>query len=116
MPGKGRGKIRAATEEIRTVFKLGPSLVMAVPSRYLRTHNLKAGDLVRVFYSDQVNALYIEPITGNETVERLEKIRSEIARLGSPRARLKMIDSLREDPTGGKPQAEERFAEAVPHG
>jgi antitoxin component of MazEF toxin-antitoxin module len=111
MPGKGRGKIRAATEEIRTVFKLGPSLVMAVPSRYLRTHNLKAGDLVRVFYSDQTDTLYIMPITKTETkLEGLEKIRARLEQnlklrvVKTPQAKDRGLEGVNTSPGGGDGQ------------
>jgi antitoxin component of MazEF toxin-antitoxin module len=59
-----------AKEEIRKVFKLGACLVFVIPKGYTRTHNIQAGDQIRVFYNDLLHA---QPIKKDRLIDRLEK-------------------------------------------
>ncbi len=59
-----------AKEEIKKVFKLGGSLVFAIPKNYAETHDIQAGDQIRIFYDDFLHA---KPIEREKLAERLEK-------------------------------------------
>lgn len=59
-----------AEEEIRKVFKLGGSLVLALPKTYVETHDMEAGDQVRIFYNDFIHA---RPIEKEILLQRLKK-------------------------------------------
>ena len=59
-----------AKEEIKKVFKLGGSLVFAIPKGYIESHSIEAGDQIRVFYDDFLHA---KPIEKEKLAEKLEK-------------------------------------------
>jgi len=57
-------------KDVRTLFKLGRSLVMTIPEAYVKAHNLKPGDKVEVFYDD---ALHVEKINPKEILKKTER-------------------------------------------
>ena len=63
-----------AEEQIRRIFKVGGSLVFAVPREYIETHNIKAGDQLRIYYNDLLHAQPIEKGKLSEKLERMKEI------------------------------------------
>ena len=47
-------------EEIKTVFKVGGSLVFTIPQKYIKAHKIKPGDKIRIFFDDFLHARPIE--------------------------------------------------------
>jgi len=65
-------KMEEVDEEIKTVFKVGGSLVFAIPKKYAEQHNLKPGDKIRVFFNEFIHA---KPIEKEKIAEKLEKVK-----------------------------------------
>jgi antitoxin component of MazEF toxin-antitoxin module len=57
-------------EEIKTVFKVGGSLVLTIPKKYVEVHKLKPGDRIRIFFNDFLHA---KPFEKEELKKKLEK-------------------------------------------
>ena len=68
-----------AKEEIRKVFKLGGSLVLALPKSYVDSHEIQAGDQIRIFYNDFIHA---RPIEKGMLFQKLEKAKAILDELG----------------------------------
>jgi len=65
-------EIKEIDEEIKTVFKVGGSLVFAIPQKYIKAHNIKPGDKVRIFLDD---FLHVQPVKKEKIAEKLEKVK-----------------------------------------
>ena len=65
-------KKEEVNEDIRTVFKVGGSLVFAIPQEYIKAHNIKPGDKIRIFFDDFLHA---KPVEKEKITERLEKVK-----------------------------------------
>jgi len=66
-----------ADEEIKTVFKVGGSLVFAIPRKYVEAHKIKPGDRVRIIFDDFLHAKPLETV---EIVKKLEKVKEILER------------------------------------
>jgi len=66
-----------AKEEIRKIFKLGGSLVFAIPRTYVDSHDIKAGDQIRIFYNDFIHAMPIEKEILFQKLEKAKMILDE---------------------------------------
>jgi len=56
-------------KDVRTLFKAGSSIVVAVPKEYLDEHNLKAGDKLDVYFDE---VLHMEPIRREEILKKIK--------------------------------------------
>jgi len=54
--------------DIRKLFKVGNSLAITIPKKYIEEHDLKRGDPVFVFYND---VFHVEPIRKDMVLKKL---------------------------------------------
>ncbi len=59
-------------EDVRTVYKVGEALVIALPRKYIRAHKLKAGDKVHVIFND---FLHLKPINPEKLARKAEQVK-----------------------------------------
>jgi antitoxin component of MazEF toxin-antitoxin module len=66
---KNSGK---AGKDVRRLFKLGHSLVITLPSEYVKKKGLKEGDLLEIYFDDIV---YMKPVNVDEFSEKIRKLK-----------------------------------------
>ena len=65
-------KFGKAGKDVRRLFKLGHSLVITLPSEYVKKKGLKEGDLLEVYFDDVV---YMKPVNVDEFTEKIRKLK-----------------------------------------
>jgi antitoxin component of MazEF toxin-antitoxin module len=62
-------------EDIRKIFKVGGSYVVALPQKYVEMHKIKPGDKVRILFNDYI---LLSPIKSEELIKKLQKVKAEL--------------------------------------
>jgi antitoxin component of MazEF toxin-antitoxin module len=65
-------------KDVRRLVKLGYSLVIVLPSKYVKKKGLKEGDLMEIYFDDVV---YMKPVDIKEFAERARKIKERLEQL-----------------------------------
>ncbi|MBW2672036.1 MAG: AbrB/MazE/SpoVT family DNA-binding domain-containing protein [Deltaproteobacteria bacterium] len=64
-------KKKVLGKDVRTIMRVGGSLVISIPQEYIEAHGLEKGDKMTIFYDD---ILHVEPVTKEEILEKIRRI------------------------------------------
>jgi len=68
----------AVKKDIRRIVRVGGSLGITLPRKYIESIGLKKDDFLEIYFDEQHNLICIKPISANETNQKLRQLLNEL--------------------------------------
>jgi antitoxin component of MazEF toxin-antitoxin module len=71
-------RVMSVKKDIRKVVRVGGSLGITLPRKYIESSGLKKDDFLEIYFDEQHNLICIKPISTNETNKKLRQLLNEV--------------------------------------